>query len=45
MKLPRNGNSKAKKINEKRLILWTLSNTGNEIDALDEFYADHRFVH
>ena len=44
IKLPRSGNSKAKKINEKQLSLLKLSSTTNEMDALDNFYTYHPFV-
>jgi len=43
IKWPRNGNSRAKKINTKQFRLWKLSNT-NGMEALDDFYTDHPFV-
>jgi len=46
VKLPRNGNSQAKKLTEEQISLWKLSNTANVMEALDGFYPDlyHPFV-
>jgi len=44
IKLSRNGNSTAKKINKKQFSSWKLSNTSHGMEALDDLHADHPFL-